>query len=161
MKSPAIFNTTRFTSQLVDFVKIRQFEQRDMDAVLRLANEHAFFDGPSTAKDFTVTFSEGFIVAEDNDEIIGLAYSYFKDVPEEVLKTWGVSKVATIELLVVDPKHGKQGVGTLLVESLIGILKQFGAELIVLTCPIQAKQAKLLYEKVGFKVSAYHMRMKF
>ncbi len=29
--------------QLVDFLKIRQFEQRDMDAVLRLANEHAFF----------------------------------------------------------------------------------------------------------------------
>ena len=141
-------------------MKIRQFEQKDMDEVLRLANEYAFFDGPSTKEDFDITFPEGFIIAEENKEIIGFSYSYFKAVPEEVLKTWGVSKVATIELLIVDPKYGKQGVGTLLLESLIEILKRFGADLIGLTCPVQAEQAKKLYEKVGFDVSAYHMRMK-
>ena len=141
-------------------MEIRQFEQKDMDDVLRLANNYAFFDGPSTVEDFDVTFPEGFIVAEDGEKIIGLAYSYFKDVPEDVLKTWGVSKVATIELLVVDPKYGKQGIGTLLLERLIEILKQAGVDLIGLTCPVQAEQAKRLYEKVGFDISAYHMRMK-
>ena len=143
-------------------MKIRQFEQRDTDVVIRLANDFASFDGPTTEEALKITnaFPEGFIVAEEDGNVVGLAYGYFKDVPKEVLHNWGVSKVANIELLVVDPKCGKQGVGTLLVESLIGILKQSGAGLIVLTCPIQAKQAKLLYEKVGFTVSAYYMRMK-
>jgi ribosomal protein S18 acetylase RimI-like enzyme len=89
-----------------------------------------------------------------------LAYGYFREVPEDVLKTWGVSKVATIELLVVDSMFEKQGVGSMLLEKLIEILKQSGADLIGLTCPVQAEQAKRLYEKIGFEISAYHMRMK-
>ncbi|TFH01668.1 MAG: GNAT family N-acetyltransferase, partial [Candidatus Thorarchaeota archaeon] len=126
------------------------------------ANDFAFFDGPTTEEDLKIThaFPEGFIVAEEDDKIVGLAYGYFREVPEDVLKTWGVSKVATIELVVVDPKYGEQGIGTMLLKSLIEILKQSGADLIGLSCPVQAEQAKRLYEKVGFDISAYHMRMK-
>ena len=144
------------------FVKIRQFEQKDTDAVVQLANDFAFFDGPISEDDLKVThaFPEGFIVAEEDERIIGLVYGYFKDVPKEVLDNWKISKVATIELLVVDPKYGKQGIGTLLLEKLIGILKQSGTDLIMLTCPVQAEQARKLYEKTGFEISAYHMRMK-
>ncbi|TFG95383.1 GNAT family N-acetyltransferase [Candidatus Thorarchaeota archaeon] len=146
----------------VNIVKIRQFEQRDTDVVVRLANDFAFFDGPTTEEDLKIThaFPEGFIVAEEEDKVVGLAYGYFREVPEDVLKTWGVSKVATIELLVVDSEYEKQGIGTMLLKSLIEILKQSGADLIGLTCPVQAERAKGLYEKVGFDISAYHMRMK-
>jgi len=146
----------------VNFMNIRQFEQKDTDAVVQLANDFAFFDGPLSVDDLKVThaFPEGFIVAEEDEKVIGLIYGYFKEVPEGVLETWGVSKVATIELLVVNPKYGKHGIGILLLEKLIGIFKHAGAGLIGLTCPVQASQAKRLYEKVGFEISAYHMRMK-
>lgn len=141
---------------------IRQFEEKDLDVVLRLANDYAFFDGPLQEEDLSIThaFPEGFIVAEEDKKIIGLAYGYFRDVPKEVLDNWRVSKVATIELLVVDQMYEKQGIGAALLEKLIEILRQGGADLIGLTCPVQAKSAKHLYEKMGFEISAYHMRKK-
>lgn len=89
---------------------------------------------------------------------MGVAYGYFKEVPVEVLKNWGVSKVATIELLVVDPRLRKSGIGRELLENLIQVFKQAGADLIMLTCPVSAREAKHLYEKLGFEVKAYHMR---
>ena len=143
-------------------LKIRQFEQKDTDAAVQLANDFAFFDGPISDDDLKIThaFPEGFIVAEEDERVVGLVYGYFKDVPKEVLDNWKASKVATIELLVVDSKYGHQGIGTSLIERLIEILKHAGADMILLTCPVQAEKAKRLYEKMGFDISAYHMRMK-
>ena len=141
-------------------VIIRQFHQNDTDAVLSLANNYAFFDGPLHEEDLAIThaFPEESLVGEENERVIGFAYGYFKDVPKEVLDNWKVSKVAIIELLVVDKEYEKQGIGTLLLKNLIEVLKQEGADLMGLTCPVQAKTAKHLYEKLGFEVSAYHMR---
>ena len=105
----------------------------------------------STDKGETWTEIEGI-------DFLGVAYGYFKEVPVEVLKNWGVSKVATIELLVVDPRLRKSGIGRELLENLIQVFKQAGADLIMLTCPVSAREAKHLYEKLGFEVKAYHMR---
>jgi ribosomal protein S18 acetylase RimI-like enzyme len=139
---------------------IRKFERRDTDSIIRLSNSYALFDGPINEKDIEIThaFPEGFIVAEEGHNIVGFAFGYFRDIPAQVLETWGVSKVATIELLVVNPTYGKQGIGTLLLESLIEIFKQAGTDMIELTCPVKAEQARHLYEKLGFEISAYHMR---
>jgi ribosomal protein S18 acetylase RimI-like enzyme len=139
---------------------IRKFERRDTDSIIRLSNSYALFDGPINEKDIEIThaFPEGFIVAEEGHNIVGFAFGYFRDIPAQVLETWGVSKVATIELLVVNPTYGKQGIGTLLLESLIEIFKQAGTDMIGLTCPVKAEQARHLYEKLGFEISAYHMR---
>lgn len=143
-------------------VKIRQFEQRDTDAVIQLANDFASFDGSTTEEDLKIThaFPEGFIVAEEDGKVVGLSYGYFKDVPKEVLDNWGVSKVATIELLVVDSKYREHGIGTSLIENLTEIFKKAGADMIGLTCPEGASHAKHLYENQGFEISAYHMRRK-
>ncbi len=143
-------------------VKIRQFEQRDTEVVIQLANDFASFDGTTTEEDLKITraFPEGFIVAEQDGNVVGLAYGYFRDVPKEVLDNWGVSKVATIELLVVDPMYRKHGIGTSLVENLTEIFEKAGVDMIGLTSPEGAGQAKRLYEKVGFEISAYHMRKK-
>jgi hypothetical protein len=48
-------------------MEIRQFIQNDIDAVVQLANDHAFFDGPISERDLkiTQTFPEGFVVAEE------------------------------------------------------------------------------------------------
>lgn len=143
-------------------LQIRQFEKRDTNSVIQLANKYAFFDGPICEEDLEIThaFPEGFIIAEENNRVVGGAYGYFKEVPAVVLKNWGVTKVATIELLVVDPEYGKRSIGTQLLERLIEIFRQAGTDIITLTCPISAKLAKRLYEKIGFSVSAYHLRMK-
>jgi ribosomal protein S18 acetylase RimI-like enzyme len=141
-------------------LQIRKFERRDTDSIIRLSNSYALFDGPINEEDLKIThaFPEGFIVAEEGHNIVGFAFGYFRDVPTQVLETWGVSKVATIELLVVNPTYRKQGIGTLLLESLIEIFQQEGTDMIGLTCPVKAEQARHLYEKLGFEISAYHMR---
>jgi len=157
-----IFRKVVSSRQLVTSLKIRQFEQRDTGVVVQLANDFAFFDGPTTEGDLKIThaFPEGFIVAEEDGKVIGFAYGYFKDVPKEVLHNWGVSRVATIELLVVDPIYRKHGVGTSLVERLTEIFKKAGVDMIGLTCPEGASHAKHLYENQGFEINAYHMRKK-
>ena len=139
---------------------IRQFEEDDTETIIQLANNYAFFDGPISERDLEITkpFPEGFLVAEEETRIIGFVYGYFREVPVEVLTNWGMTKVATIELLVVDPHYRKQGVGTELLDRLIGVLRDAGAELIGLHCPAEAVEAKRLYEKIGFETSAYHMR---
>lgn len=141
-------------------LQIRQFERRDTEAVVRLANEYALFDGPISESDLAIThaFPEGFLLAEEDNRIIGLAYGYFREVPSSVLETWGVSKVATIELLVVHPEYAGRGIGALLLGSLIEAFEQVGTDMIGLTCPAKALQAKHLYERFGFEISAYHMR---
>jgi ribosomal protein S18 acetylase RimI-like enzyme len=142
-------------------LQIRQFEERDTAKVIQLANDHAFFDGPINDDDLKIThaFPEGFIVAEEG-EIIGFVYGYFKDVPAEILSNWGVTKVATIELLVVDPEFRNLGVGSALLEHLLAIFEKDGADMIGLHCPVQAIEAKQLYERFGFEISAFHMRKK-
>lgn len=141
-------------------MQIRQFKKGDMDSVIRLANDYALFDGPISESDLTIThgFPEGVLVAEEDKKIVGLIYGYFKEIPSSVLETWGVSKVATIELLVVHSKYAERGIGTALLGRLIEIFRQVGTDMISLTCPVKASEAKKLYEKFGFEISAYHMR---
>jgi GNAT superfamily N-acetyltransferase len=141
-------------------LQIRQFGERNTSTVIQLANDHALFDGPISEDDLNIThaFPEGFIVAEEEHKIVGFAFGYFGEIPTAVSETWGVSKVATIDLLVVNPKYGKQGISTLLLKTLIDVFKQSGTDIIGLTCPVKAEQARHLYEKLGFEISAYHMR---
>jgi ribosomal protein S18 acetylase RimI-like enzyme len=128
--------------------------------VIQLANDFAFFDGPIHKDDLKIThaFPEGFLVAEDDDKVVGFIYGYFRDVPPDVLANWGVTKVATIELLAVDSEYRNQGIGTTLLDRLLTILRDAGTDLVGLHCPVQAVEAKQLYEKCGFETSAFHMR---
>ena len=141
-------------------LQIRQYEIRDTEAAIQLANNYALFDGPISESDLAIThgFPEGVLIAEEDNKIVGLVYGYFKDVPSSVLENWGVSKVATIELLVVHSEYAGRGIGTALLERLIEIFRQAGTDMIGLTCPVKASAAKHLYEKVGFEISAFHMR---
>jgi ribosomal protein S18 acetylase RimI-like enzyme len=108
--------------------------------------------------EITNRFPQGFLVVEEDGTIIGFVYGYFRDVPKEVLASWTASKVATIELLAVSPDYRNQGAGTALLERLLEIFKEAGTDLVGLHCPVQASDAKQLYEKFGFEVSAFHMR---
>lgn len=143
-------------------MQIRKFTSNDMKIVLHLAKKYASFDGETSDSDFAIAsrFPEGFLIAEEDSEIIGFVFAYFIDVPSSVLSRWGASKIGEISLLAVDENHRKKGVGTALVRRVLVELKACGADMILLNCPAEATAAKRLYDRIGFEDRAYHMKMK-
>ncbi len=141
-------------------MRIRPFTDRDITRMVELANEYAFFDGPTTEADFAAaqSYPSGLLVAEEGNEIVGFAYGHFKNVPAAILANWGVTTVAYVELLVVNPSQRGKGIGRKLLERLLNELKKGGADLVLLDCPVEAREAKNLYEKCDFEVRAYHMK---
>ena len=140
-------------------LKIRVSIYEDMKAVLQLANKYAAFDGTTSEADLAVPrfFPNGFWVAEEDGEVVGFAFGYFKDVPGEVLARWGASKVGEIMLVAVDANHRNAGIGTALLHRVLEELKKAGADRVILHCPAEAIEAKRLYDKLGFNTRAYHM----
>ena len=143
-------------------VLIRKFTTSDMKDVLHLARKYATFDGETSESDFAIgaQFPEGFLIAEENSELIGFVFAHFKDIPSSVLSNWGVSSVGEISSIAVDEKHRKKGVGTALVKRVLKELKSYGADMILLNCPAEAIDARRLYNRIGFEDRAYHMKLK-
>ena len=141
-------------------MNIRTFEEQDLKQVVRLANENASFDSDVTEEFFkpTESFPQGFLVAEVNGKVVGFVFSYLREVPSEVLSRWSATKVAQIELLAVDVSYQKSGIGKGLLEELFRVLRKEGADTVLLHCPVDAKAAKHIYDKLGFEVRAYAMR---
>lgn len=136
--------------------KIRLFEKRDTDAVVKLAANYAAFDR-AMPKNWLLSayekYPESIWVAELNNELVGFIIGYETKTPMGC--TWG-----NIELMAVHPKSRRKGVGTKLVEKILEQFKKMNIEVASLFCPAIAVEAKKLYEKFGFEVNAYHMRKK-
>ncbi len=141
-------------------MKIRQFEASDTESVLNLANAHAIFDSPLTSADLAIAkhLPEAFIIAEEDAHIVGFVFGYIRDVPSEVLIRWNASKVGQVELLVVDPRSRRRGMGTMLLDRLFEIFSRNGVDIVTLHCPAEATEAKKLYNKTGFVTRAYAMK---
>ncbi len=142
---------------------IRSFRLDDTASVLELANTYAAFDGTTSEADLAVTaqFPGGFLVAEDEEgEIVGFVYGYFKDVPEDVLERWKVGKVAQVELIAVHPGHRGKGVGRKLLSKLLERFREAGADMVLVNCPTSAVEAKGLYEEMGFDVRSCQMSLR-
>jgi len=141
---------------------IRPFTPHDIQHIVRLANRYASFDSDVTEADFQVdgTFPNGLLVAEDGHTIVGFVFGYIREVPAAVLDRWHASKVAQIELLAVDSSSRGQGVGRLLLDRLLDALRDEGVDMVLLHCPVEAETALYLYQKAGFEVRAYAMRMR-
>lgn len=75
-----------------------------MKYVLHIARKNASFDGETNESDFAIAahFPEGFLVAEDESEVIGFVFAHFIDVPSSVVSKWGASKVGEISLLSIN-----------------------------------------------------------
>ena len=141
-------------------VEIRPFREEDLGSVLELANSHASFDGRTSEADLAITtsFPRGFWVAEANGELVGFAYGYLKDVPEEVLARWRATKVGYVALMAVAPSHRGGGIGGSLLAKVLEELKIAGADMVLLDCPAEAADAKRLYEAKGFEARFYGMK---
>ena len=138
---------------------IRFSKPQDIKQVVSLANSYALFDLTVTEADFqcTSSFPKGIIVAEDDGSIIGFVFGYIRDIPDEVLAKWNASKAAQIELLVVNPTYRGQSIGRTLLDRLLETFKEEGVDLVLLHCPAESKEAKHLYERIGFETRAYAM----
>ncbi len=141
-------------------MNIRFSKPQDIKQVVSLANRYASFDSAVTEADFqcTSSFPKGLIVADDDGLILGFVFGYIREIPDEVLTKWNASKAAQIELLVVDPSYRGQGIGRTLLDRLLEAFKEEVVDLVLLHCPAESKEAKHLYERVGFEVRAYDMK---
>jgi len=141
-------------------MNIRFFKPSDAKQVVNLANRYASFDSDINEEffDSASSFPRGLLVAEDDERIVGFVFAYIRDVPSDVLNRWAATKAAQIELLAVDPSHRSHGIGSALLDRLLEILREEGTDLVILHCPVEAREAKRLYDKLGFEVRAYAMK---
>ncbi|MFW9908845.1 MAG: GNAT family N-acetyltransferase [Candidatus Thorarchaeota archaeon] len=140
-------------------VTIRRAELGDIEAVLVLANTHGVFDSPLSEADLQITraFPDGFIIAEHQGTLAGVAIGYIKDVPSVVLANWNASMVGQVELLVVNPHFRRHGIGRMLMEHLLNTFSINGVDMVTLYCPAEAIDAKSIYDRIGFTTRAYAM----
>ena len=141
-------------------MNIRFSIPQDIKEIVNLANRHASFDSDVTEADFQAAglFPKGLLVAEESNQVIGFVFAYLQEIPSPVLNRWDVSKVAQIELMVVDPTYRGRSIGKDLLDRLLEILREEGVDLVLLHCPAEAVEAKHLYDKLGFEVRAYAMK---
>ncbi len=55
------------------------------------------------------------------------------------------------------PSYRGKGIGRNLLDKLLGAFKEEIVDLVLLHCPAESKEAKHLYERVGFEIRAYAM----
>ena len=141
-------------------MNIRFFKPQDIQQIVNLSNRFASFDTDVTEADFQASraFPKGFLVAKHDEQVIGFVFAYLKEIPSDILNRWNASKVAQIELVVVDPLYRGQGIGKSLLDRLFEILQEEDVDLVLLHCPAEAVEAKHLYDKLGFEVRAYAMK---
>ena len=141
-------------------MNIRKIESRDIKDMVRLANLHASFDSEVSEADFQPAWSypRGCFIAELDEQIAGFIFAHPREIPSDVMNKWNSSKVAQIELLVVEPSYRDKGVGGTLLERLLRELKDDGVDLVLLHCPAESVEAKHLYDSFGFEVRAYAMK---
>ncbi len=139
---------------------IRVFQPNDIKDVIRLANLFASFDSDVDEAFFQPawSFPQGCLIAEVDGKVAGFIFAYLRDVPGDVMDRWNATKVAQIELLAVDASYRNRGIGNALLSQALDVLKKEGVDHILLHCPIEAVEAKHLYDKFGFEVRAYAMK---
>ncbi len=119
---------------------VRNFEYEDLIHVVRIARE-------SLTEEYTMDFflylwqisSDGFIVAEDNGEMVGFLIAIQTSMDE-----------LRILMLAVDEKYRRKGIGSMLLRHLL--LKYAGVRRIYLEVRCDNDAAIKFYTKHGFKI---------
>ena len=147
---------------------IRKAKKSDFDSILKLAKqlwdtEKVFF---SNLKDDYFADEQAkslllknilkrknhFLVAEENNKIIGYIYGYVSRA--DLYK----KKVGYIDQIVVDEEYRRQGICNKLMDSFTKIMKKYGCGYIELNAFKQNLPAVECYKKYGFKeYSVFYM----
>jgi ribosomal-protein-alanine N-acetyltransferase len=151
---------------LESFVRpaIRRYEENDTVAVLQLSQKYASWDSTPTEADIESFYSSEpdlFLVAELNRRIVGFVCGReSKNVPDEVLRIWKATKVGSVEVLAVEEKYRRRGIGTQLLNSLFRAFTKRGIDTVTLSMPAEEIGAKKLYDKLGFETRGYFLKKK-
>jgi GNAT superfamily N-acetyltransferase len=107
-------------------MKVRKGKKEDVEAALHLIKELAVFERAAGEVEVSVSemqdwgFGEkrifDFFVAEENNEVLGIALYYYK------YSTWK-GKCIFLEDIIVTEKHRKRGFGKLLFEEIVKVAK--------------------------------------
>ncbi len=138
------------------------FKPEDSSRILELANRYAAFDGETSEADLFITnyFPQGFWVAEVQNEVIGFAYGYFNEFPEDILQRWGASKVGYVASVAVDAKYRRQGIGEVLVRRVLKEFAEAGVDLVLVDCPSESVGGREMFEKLGFGIRSVSLRLR-
>ncbi len=143
---------------------IRRYEENDRVAVLQLSQKYASWDSTPTEADIQGFYSsepDFFLVAELNRRIVGFVCGReSKNVPDEVLRKWKATKVGSVEVLAVEEKYRRRGIGTRLLNSLFRAFTKGGIDTVTLSMPAEEIGAKKLYDKLGFETRGYFLKKK-
>ncbi|WP_440059233.1 ribosomal protein S18-alanine N-acetyltransferase [Thermogladius sp. 4427co] len=124
-------------------MKIRFFEQRDLDTILEIEKE-CF--PPEKAYDKYVFEQIAslpgniFIVAEISGKVVGYAAGFIED------------RIGHIVSIAVKPAWQNRGIGSMLLDSLERLLKSRGAVCIYLEVAVNNRKALNLYLKKGYRI---------
>lgn len=142
-------------------IKIRPVKKDEVEKLQKL-NDEAFVNNCKYDSDFKRDWSQSlvgknyftdsinnpeaiFLVAEDNDILVG----YIVAAPKEV--SYRLSKYIEIENLGVSPSHHLKGVGTMLLEKVFNLAKERGFQRAYANSYWENTGAIKFYEKNGFK----------
>lgn len=143
---------------------IRRYKKNDETAVLELSQKYASWDSTPTEADiqgFHSSEPDFFLVAELNQKIIGFVYGReSKEVPDKVLRKWKATRVGSVEVLAVDEKYRRRGIGTQLLKRLFQAFTERAIDTVTLSTPAEEIAAKRLYDKLGFETRGYFMKKK-
>ena len=144
-------------------VKVRPCSSNDLQSVFEIAEKYTSFDATPTFVDIEGMYSRNpnyFFVAEDNSgRVTGFITGYErKGLPESVLRTWNAKRVGYIDLMAVDSRHRRKGIGRTLMNTLLDHFQRNGIDIVNLDVPTEQEASVELYKKLGFYVRAYNMR---
>lgn len=119
---------------------LRDFEDDDLYEVVRLANDalDESYNGGLFLQ-LADLYPEGFIVAEEDDEIVGFVLGVVQRAYE-----------ARILVLAVDEEHRGRGIGSELVERFFARYEDRGVEKVNLEVRVSNEGAIRFYEDLGF-----------
>lgn len=122
-------------------IKLRKAQLRDLDKITEI--RRISLPDPWSKDLFLKTYNqypESFIVAEENNEIVGHAVGKIENNSARIIS------------LIVDPKCREKGTGTALVESLIEQFKEKNVKEVCLNVRTWNEEASVFYKNLGFKV---------
>jgi len=144
-------------------VKVRPCSSNDLQSVFEIADKYASFDATPTFVDIEGMYSRNpnyfFVAEDDSGRVTGFITGYErKGLPENVLRTWNAKRVGYIDLMAVDSRYRRKGIGRALMNTLLEHFQRNGIDIVNLDVPTEQEAAVELYKKLGFYVRAYNMR---
>src|SRR5205809_7998941 len=121
-------------------VKVRPCSYIDLQSVFEIAEKYSSYDATPTFADIEGMYSRNpdyFFVDEDNSgRVTGFITGYErKGLPENDLRTWNAKRVGYVELMAVDSRYRRKGIGRALMDTILEHIQCIGFDIMNLDVP--------------------------